>query len=89
MLQTHRIVAAGIDEDGFSRLLPFNVFAGEAIPFGCPTGPRELAAAEAEKMGLQTDSIHFFTKDDPVPAGFWELFDWTNAPGLMSRENMN
>lgn len=96
MLQTHRIVAAGIDEDGFSCLLPFNVFAGDAMPSVCSCcstpiqiGPNELAAAEAARMGLQTDSIHLFTKNDPVPGGFWELFDWTNAPSLTSHENIN
>jgi len=92
MLQTHKIVAAGIDEDGFSCLLPFNVFAGEAMPSVCSccsTGPNELAAAEAERMGLQTDSIHLFTMNDTLPGGFWEMFDWTKAPSLTSHENMN
>lgn len=81
-----QVIAVGLDSDGIPRLLPFNIHCGEATP-GVEGGIYELAAEAAKKMDLE--SVVMFTREDPVPDGFFEMFDWKNAACLFSPSSMN
>lgn len=85
MIMTHQVIVSGIDSEGIPRLLPFNIHCGEASPFH--HGKYELAAEAAESMGLE--SVVMFTREDPVPDGFFEMFDWKDATNLTGPSNMN
>ena len=91
MIMTHHVIVSGIDSEGIPHLLPFNVHCGEP-DVGAPHAPHasgkyELVAEAAESMGLE--SVVMFTREDPVPDGFFEMFNWRDATNLTSPSNMN